>query len=278
MMKKAVYFVLICAVLTSCASKFSRVLKSKDNEYKYKMAENYYAQKKYNYATQLFDELFPYVKGTPRFEDMHYKNAFSYFYMKDYLNAENLFKSYVDNFPGSARAEECEYMRAYSFFKQSPKVELDQTPTSKTMGLMQAFINMHPGSPKVKDASALIDLCRSKLEEKEFKSAELYFNLGYYKAAGIVFNTLIDDYPDSDKADLYKSIVIKSYYKYAELSIMDKQEERFGKVLSEITDFNERFPQSKYIKEVNSYKVPSENSIKSIKEIKDEQAKTPTQR
>jgi outer membrane protein assembly factor BamD len=278
MMKKAVYFVLICAVLTSCASKFSRVLKSKDNEYKYKMAENYYAQKRYNYATQLFDELFPYVKGTPRFEDMHYKNAFSYFYMKDYLNAENLFKSYVDNFPGSARAEECEYMRAYSFFKQSPKVELDQTPTSKTMGLMQAFINMHPGSPKVKDASALIDLCRSKLEEKEFKSAELYYNLGYYKAAGIVFNTLIDDYPDSDKADLYKSIVIKSYYKYAELSIIDKQEERFGKVLSEITDFNERFPQSKYFKDVNSYKAPSENSIKSIKEIKDEQAKTPTQR
>ena len=278
MMKKAVYFVLICTVLTSCASKFARVLKSKDNEYKYKMAENYYAQKKYNYATQLFDELFPYVKGTPRFEDMHYKNAFAYFYMKDYLNAENLFKSYVDNFPGSARAEECEYMRAYSFFKQSPKVELDQTPTSKTMGLMQAFINMHPNSAKVKDASALIDLCRAKLEEKEYKSAELYYNLGYFKAAGIVFNTLIDDYPDSEKADLYKSLVIKSYYKYAELSIIDKQEERYGKVLSEITDFNERFPQSKYFKEVNSYKSPSENSIKSIKEIKDEQAKTPTQR
>jgi outer membrane protein assembly factor BamD len=278
MMKKAVYFVLICAVLTSCASKFSRVLKSKDNEYKYKMAENYYAQKKYNYATQLFDELFPYVKGTPRFEDMHYKNAFAYFYMKDYLNAENLFKSYVDNFPGSPRAEECEYMRAFSFFKQSPKVELDQTPTSKTMGLMQAFINMHPGSPKVKDASALIDLCRAKLEEKEFKSAELYYDLGYYRAAGIVFNTLIDDYPDSEKADLYKSLVIKSYYKYAELSILDKQEERFDKVLSEITDFNERFPQSKHFKEVNSYKTLSENSIKSIKEIKDEQAKTATQR
>lgn len=278
MMKKLVVFVLICTAFTSCASKFSKVLKSKDNEYKYKMAENYYAQKKYNYATQLFDELFPYVKGTPRFEDMHYKNAFAYYYMKDYLNAENLFKSYVDNFPGSPRAEECEYMRAYSFFKQSPKVELDQTPTSRTMGLMQAFINMHPGSPKVKEAEALIDLCRAKLEEKDFKSAELYYNLGYYRAAGITFGILMDDYPDSDKTDLYKSLAIKSYYKYAELSIIDKQEERFEKVLTEITDFNERFPQSKYFKEVNSYKESSQNSIKYIKELKDEQAKTATQR
>ncbi|WP_246022521.1 outer membrane protein assembly factor BamD [Filimonas effusa] len=278
MMKKLVFFILICAVLTSCASKFSRVLKSKDNEYKYKMAENYYAQKRYSYATQLFDELFPYVKGTPRFEDMHYKNAFAYYYMKDYLNAENLFKSYVDNFPGSPRAEECEYMRAYSFFKQSPKVELDQTPTSKTMGLMQAFINMHPGSAKAKDAAALIDLCRAKLEEKDFKSAELYYNLGYYKAASIVFEILIDDYPDSEKTDFYKSLSIKSYYKYAELSIIDKQEERFEKVLAEITDFNERFPHSKYFKEVNSLKAPSEHTIKYIKDLKDEQAKTATQR
>ncbi|BAV08594.1 outer membrane assembly lipoprotein YfiO [Filimonas lacunae] len=246
-------------------------MKSKDNEYRYKMAENYYAQKRYTYAQQLFDELFPYFKGTPRFEEMYYKNAYSYFYQKDYLNAENIFKSYVDNFPTNPRAEECEYMRAFCYWKQSPKVELDQTPTTKTIGLMQAFINMHPGSAKAKEAGELIDLCRAKLELKDFKSGELYFNLGYYKAAAIVFNLLMDDYPDSDKSDEYKLLIIRSYYKYAELSILDKQEERFEKVITEALEFKQRFPESKHAAEVANYKTLSENYIKTVK---NEQAKT----
>ncbi len=276
-MKKAVYLhlLLLSVLASSCASKFARVLKSKDNEYKYKMAENYYAQKKYSYAQELFDQLFPYVKGTARFEDMYYKNAYAYYYQKDYLNAENIFKTYTENFPNSARAEECEYMRAYCFYKQSPKLELDQSNTTKAQGLMQAFINMHPNSPKVKEATALLDLCRKKLEEKEFNSAFLYYNLGYYKAAAIALTTLMEDYPDSDKGDEYKMLIVKSYYKYADMSFYDKQEERFDKVISEVGEFKERFPQSKYSKEVAEYKTLSQNSIK---RIKDEQAKTATQR
>ncbi|RFM26046.1 outer membrane protein assembly factor BamD [Deminuibacter soli] len=276
-MTKAVYlYILLFAVtLTSCASKFSKVLKSKDNEYKYKMAENYYAQKKYAYAQQLFDELFPYVKGTSRYEDLFYKNAYSYYYQKDYLNAENIFKTYTENFPGSARAEECEYMRAYCFYKQSPKLELDQTNTSKAMSLMQAFINQHPQSAKTKEATELLELCRSKLEEKEYVSATLYYDLGYYRAAAIALSTLMEDYPESDKSDDYKMLVIRSYYKYAGMSFSDKQQERYEKVISEAGDFAERFPQSKYLKEVNDYKTLSINSIKNIK---NEQAKTATQR
>ena len=74
-------------------------MKSKDYEYKYKMAEQYYANKQYGFAQQLFEDIFPYVKGTTRYEDMYYKFAYSYYYQKDYLNAENLFKSFVENFP-----------------------------------------------------------------------------------------------------------------------------------------------------------------------------------
>ena len=70
-------------------------MKSKDYEYKYKMAEQYYAAKNYSFAQQLFEDIFPYVKGTTRYEDMYYKFAYSYYYQKDYLNAENLFKSFA---------------------------------------------------------------------------------------------------------------------------------------------------------------------------------------
>ncbi len=250
--------------LTSCSSKFAKVMKSSDNEYKYKMAEQYYALKKYEQARQIYESLFPYVKGTSRFEDMYYKFAYTHYYQEDYLNAENLFKTYTENFPNSPRAEECEYMRAYCFYLQSPKVDLDQTNTSKTIGLMQAFINTHPGSSRIKDATVIIDASRKKLEQKEYKAAELYYNLGFYRAAAIAFSNLMENFPDTESSPEYKIKVIKAYYKYAEMSIPSKQAERFEKVLSEVSDFNERFPDSKLKGEAENYKNLSNNFLKNL--------------
>ena len=240
-------------------------MKSKDYEYKYKMAEKFYANKNYAYAQQLYEDIFPYVKGTTRYEDMYFKFAYSYYYQKDFLNAENLFKTFVENFPTSPKTEECDYMRAFCYYRQSPKVELDQTNTNKTMQLMQAFINTHPASTRLKEASEIIDKCREKLEQKEFKSAELYYNLGFYKAAAIAFANVSDNFPDSKKADEYKVQVIRSYFKYAEMSYEEKQKERYEKVLSECNDFTDRFTDSKHLDEVNKVKTQTNNFLKSLK-------------
>lgn len=263
-MKRLLIFIVIAAAF-SCTTKFAKIQKSKDYQYKLKMAEQFYAKANYNYAQILFEEVFPFLKGTPQFEDVYYKFAYCSYYEKDYLSAENLFKTFVETFPNSPKAEECEYMRAYCYYKQSPKVDLDQTNTQKTMGLMQAFINTHPGSSRIKDATAIIDLCREKLEKKEFNSAELYYNLGFYKAAAITFTSVAENFPDSKRADEYKLLVIKSYYKYAEMSILEKQEERFEKVLAECADFTERFKDSKFLPEVEKFKSLTNNFIKKIK-------------
>lgn len=264
MKKNLLYFSLVL-LMVSCTSKFGKIQKSKDHQYKLKMAEQFYAKQKYRFAQILFEETFPFVKGTAQFEDTYYKFAYCYYYDKDYVNAENLFKSFVETFPNSTKSEECEYMRAFCFYKQSPKVELDQTNTYKTIGLMQSFISTHPTSTRVKDASNIIDLCREKLEQKEFKSAELYYNLGFYKSAAISYSSVSENFPDSKRADEYKLLVIKSYYKYAEMSITSKQEERFEKVIRECTDFSERFQDSKYLSESERYKNLSTNFIKKIK-------------
>ena len=248
--------------ISSCSNKLSKTLKSTDSDYKLKVAEQYFAQKKYSNAQVLFEDLFPFYKGTPKFEDVYYKYAYSAYYLNDYANAENLFKTFVETFPTSNKAEEADYMRAYCFYKQSPKAELDQTNTTKAMGLMQAFINTHPQSPKVEEATKIIDEARAKLEVKDFKSADLYYNLGYYKAAAIAFSALIDNYPDSNKGDEYKLMVIKSYFLYANNSVEERQIERYDKVVTECTDFLDRFPESKLVKTVEYYKTESSNNIK----------------
>ena len=258
--------VLLCILVSfSACTGFSKVQKSKDYEYKLKMAAQYYDQKKYNYAQQLYEELFPIYKGTDRFEDLYYKYAFCTYDLKDYLSAENLFKSFVEVFPNSKHAEEMDFMRAYTYFKQSPKVELDQTNTTKTMGFMQSFINTHPGSSKNKEAAEIIEKCRAKLELKEEKSAELYYNLSHYKAAAIAFTNLLNDFPDTDKGDQYKLQVIRSYFEYANLSVEERKQERYEQVITEYHDFIDRYPDSKLSKEAEKYYTLSQSNIKNIK-------------
>ena len=260
-MRITLIFAIIAIGIVSC-SKFSKVQKSTDYDYKLRMAEKYYVAKKYNYAQQLYEELFPLMKGQPQFEDLFYKYAYCSYYLHDYLQAENLFKQFTEVFPTSPKAEEMEFMRAFTYYKQSPKPELDQTNTQKTIGLMQTFINTHPGSAKNKEATQIIDQCRVKLETKELQSAELYYNMGHYRAAAIAYTSLMNDFPDSQKGDAYKLQIIKSYYLFAMNSIEDKKSARFEQVVTECNDFIDRFPESSLKKEVEEYQTLSKNNIK----------------
>ena len=156
-------------------------------------------------------------------------------------------------------------MRAYTFYMQSPKVELDQTNTTKTIGFMQAFINTHPGSDKAKEATEIIDKCRAKLELKDFMSAQLYFDLGYFRAAGVALNSLMNSYPDSEKSDEYKLLIIRSDFQYAELSIIEKQEDRFETVVTQCNEFMDRFPESKLKGSVQEYLTSAQNNLKTLK-------------
>ncbi|HEY5462319.1 MAG TPA: outer membrane protein assembly factor BamD [Hanamia sp.] len=259
-------------MLSSCSNQFNKILKSTDYEYKFKKADEYYANKNYRNAEQLYQELFPVFKGSDKFEELYYKYAYCSYYQKNYLDAENLFKSYLGVFPNSSKAEEIAYMHAYTFYKQSPNVELDQTNTIKSIGMMQGFINSYPNSTRDTAANQIITKCRDKLEEKDYLAAKLYYNLQLYQAAGIYFSNLLLNYPESPKGDQYMLMVVKSYYAYANTSIFMKQEERYGKVTSEYYDFADRFPDSKLLKEAENYKNLSQNNIK---KIQDEQIKTP---
>jgi outer membrane protein assembly factor BamD len=282
-MKPLFLVFVILTTLSSCSffkpstkgqpTNFNKIFKSTDYNFKLQMAEKYYLNKDYNHAQMLYDDLYRVMKGSEHFEDIWYKYAYCAYYLKDYINAENLFKGFVEAFPNSAKSDEMDYMRAYCFYKQSPKYQLDQTNTTKAMGFMQAFIAQHPNSDKVKEATEIIEKCRAKLEEKDFESAKLYYNLretnpAYLRAASITFNILMNTYPDSQFSDEYKLYIVKSDYLYAIQSMELKKKERLTQVVTDCNDFNDRFPDSKLKKEVQEY-LDLANSL--IKKIDNEQ-------
>ena len=186
------------------------------------------------------------------------------YYQRDYTNAENLYKTFLEIFPNSTRSEEMDYMRAYCYFKQSPKAELDQTNTIKAMGMMQIFMNTHPGSARSKEAADIIQICRDKLERKDFLSAQLYYDIGQFRAASVAFANLISTYPETARGDEYKFMIIKSYFRFAEMSIEEKKTERYEQVITECNDFIDRFPESKLAKDVQHYLTLSQTNIKNL--------------
>lgn len=268
---KLSWIIIAGLILSSCGGGMNKLLKNPDPAYKLRMAEQYFVKKKYSQAQQLYEDIMPYYKTNKEFEDIYYKYAYCAFNVADYLSAENLFKSYLEIFPNSVRAEEVDYMRAYSYYKQSPKPELDQTNTVKAMGMMQTFINTHPGSVRNKDANDIIDICRGKLEIKDYQSAQLYYDLGQFRAAGVAFATLLNTYPESIKGDEYKLMIIKSYYRFAEMSVEEKKIERFEQVINECNEFTDRFPESKLKKQADEFLNLSQTNIKNLN---NEQIKT----
>jgi outer membrane protein assembly factor BamD len=259
-------FVSVLMAFCGCSrNSLTKILKSGDVEYRLRMAEQFFASQKYAKAQIIYEDLFPLLRNDPRFEDLYYKYAYCMYYQRDFVNAENLFKGFLEVFPKSPRAAEVDFMRAYCFYRQSPRVELDQVPTQKAIGFLQAHLNNYPDSPKAEEANRLIEQCYQKLEKKEWSSAMLYYNLGSYRASAIAFTNLLNHYPQSENADQYKLMIIKSFFEYAQMSVEIKQEERFNKVVEEYYDFVDRFPESNLLKEAEKYFKSSQKNLNTIK-------------
>jgi len=258
-----VYLVLV-TLLCSCSG-YEKVLKSHDVNYKLTKANEYYEKKQYQRANELYAALIPIMRNTRNYEQVYYHWAFSYFYMKDYMNASYHFKNFVEFFPTSKDAEECEFMHGVALFKMSPKFSLDQTSTIKTMEALQSYVNTHPLSKHMAEANGYIDACRAKLELKEADAAQLYFNITQYKASGIAYKSVMRNFPESKNADYYQFMVVKSFYNYANASVIEKQEERFAISINAYKELSDAYKNSKYLRDAEKIYTLANSKVKKIR-------------
>ena len=60
-------------------------------------------------------------------------------------------------------------------------------------------------------------------------------------------------------------MIIKSYYRFAELSVEEKKVERYTQVVNECNEFSDRFPDSKLKKDAEDFLILSQTNIKNYK-------------
>lgn len=238
---------IFCLMAFVSCNKHTQILKSTDNEYKYKVAMSYYENKDYNRALQLFDILQQVYRGKPQGEEIAYCMAECYYNMKDYEIASHYYKRYVVNYPFAKNAEAALFRSACCYYMESPNIALDQTDTYAAISEFQSFVDLYPQSAFVDSANRLIDTLEYKIVEKDFNTCMLYYKMEEYQAAITSFENFLKDNPTTSHREEIINYMVLTYYKYAENSVSSKQKERYELALEKYNTLNYMYPESEYI-------------------------------
>lgn len=247
---------LVCLVIAGCGE-YTKVLKSRDADYKFDYAKRAYQQKKYVQATTILTDLIIPLKGGPKGEEALFLLAMSFYENKDYLNSGVYFKNYYSRYPKGKYAELSRFYSGYGYYLDSPDPQLDQTNTIKAIEELQGFLDYFPKSDKVTVAQNAIFEMQDKLTLKELQNAQLYYNLGNfmgnnYEAAIITAQNALKTYPYSKYREDFELLILKSKYQEAKQSVAEKKLDRYRDVLDEYYSFENNFPDSKNMKEAKT--------------------------
>jgi len=244
---KLIILTTLCIVVFTSCSKYSKLLKSTDNEAKYEEAIRYYEKKNYDRALQLFDVLQSAFRGQREGENIAYLTAECYYKKNDYEIASQYYKRYAANYPYALRTEDAIFNSAMCYYKLSAGVTLDQTDTYTAITEFQNFIDVFPKSEFVEIANGKIDTLRMKLEEKDYRKCMLYYKMEEYQAATTSFETFLKDYPGTAHREEILGYMVVNYYRYAEKSVVSKKRERYELAVEKYNTLTYIFPESKFI-------------------------------
>lgn len=265
-MRKILLTIIPALALLSSCSEYTKVMKSRDIDYKFEYAKRAYDEKKYVQAQTVLNEIYTPLRGTANGEDALFLLAMSYYGNKDYLNSNVFFKTYYQRYPKGKYAELSRFYSGYGFYLDSPDPQLDQSYTVKAIEELKNFLEAFPKSEKVPEAQKAIFEMQDKLTLKELQNAQLYYNLGNfmgnnYEAAVIVSQNALKDYPFSKYREDFELLILKSKYQMAKNSVAEKMGERYRDVVDEYFSFINNFPESKHAKEAETiYRIAEKNA------------------
>ena len=235
----------------SCGD-YQKVLKSNDASFKFEKAIFYFEEKQFNKAFPLLDELMSSFRGTTRAQEVYKYYALTLYGQKDYILAGYHFKRFSTTFQGHPFAEESAYLAAYCYYLESPASSLDPAYIYKAIDELQLFINSHPETKRSLECNNLIDDLRERLEKKSFDIAKGYFHREQFSSAVTSFNVMLGEYPDSPYREEAMMLRFKSAYELAKNSIESLESDRYKEAATAYLEFNDAFPESLFLKEVES--------------------------
>lgn len=256
-MRKFFPIIIVSAMLlTGCANEFNQVYKTSDYSYKYEYAKECFMKGKYTRAVTLLQDLVTLQKGTDNAQECLYMLAMAQYLGKDYESAATTFKKYYSSYPKGVYAEMAQYYIGQSLYMSTPEPRLDQSQTVAAISAFQDYLDLFPDAKYKETAQNRLFALQDKLVQKEFYSAQLYYDLGQYfgnctnggnnyEACIITAQNALKDYPYTSMREKFALLIMKSKYELAQQSIEEKKFERFQDAEDECYGFINEYPDSK---------------------------------
>ena len=256
-MRKFFPIIIVSAMLlTGCANEFNQVYKTSDYSYKYEYAKECFMKGKYTRAVTLLQDLVTLQKGTDNAQESLYMLAMAQYLGKDYESAATTFKKYYSSYPKGVYAEMAQYYIGQSLYMSTPEPRLDQSQTVAAISAFQDYLDLFPDAKYKETAQNRLFALQDNLVQKEFYSAQLYYDLGQYfgnctnggnnyEACIITAQNALKDYPYTSMREKFALLIMKSKYELAQQSIEEKKFERFQDAEDECYGFINEYPDSK---------------------------------
>lgn len=252
MMRKFLAFPALAFILmTSCKSQYEMLLSGSDEEAKYAAAWELYDSGKYRKAAAMFESLSILTSGTARDDTVRYYWALSNYKYEDYITAEANFTSYLDVYPRSSFSSEARFMKLDCMYRSTYRYELDQNPSRMAIMAISEYMIEYPESDRIQTCRQMLDDLNCRHDTKEFEAARLYYKMEDYIAARTSFKNILKDNSENLYREQILYYIAKSAYKYADLSVPEKQKERFMEFEDEYLNFIGELPESKYRKDLD---------------------------
>ena len=250
-MKKYVIIALAVLAAAACKTQYDALLSSNDVDAKYQAAMDYFNNRKYQKAAQLFESMAILTNGTERDDTVQYYWGLSNYRFKDYITAESNFARFVENFPQSPFARDAEFYRLDCLYRATYRWELDQTPSRTCMASIQEYMREHPGDNHLPACENMLKDLQERIDRKDFEAGRQYYIMEDYKAARVKLKNVLK----TNAENVYREDVLyytaMSSYNYARLSVASKQKERYLTFIDDYLNFAGEYPESKYKSEMD---------------------------
>lgn len=258
---------LTITLLASC-SEYDKLVKGADFDAKYKAAVEYYNQKSYSRAIQLFENLIMHYHGKENAENISWYYGQSLLAEKDYYSAGYQFKNFYKRYPYSDRAEEALYMAATCKYNESPDYFLDQKLTKDAIQEYESYVDHYPTSVHVPEINTRLDELRGKLMHKDYDIAYGYYLTENYNAAYVSLQAFLNNYPDSPFREEAMYYMLASGYEYGINSQESKMRERLQQVVNDFDRFATLFKDSKRLEKAQDYYTKARAAIAALDQDK----------
>jgi outer membrane protein assembly factor BamD len=138
--------------------------------------------------------------GDPRQPEARMALGRAHFAKREFITSAAEFDRFLQRFPNHGLAPEASLERCRSYVELSPVSQRDQSYTERAVDACRETINEFPGLSVADSARTLQRQMIDRLAEREYQDGFFYERRGLYDSAIIVYQDLVDFFPQTSWA------------------------------------------------------------------------------